>query len=163
VSATVTELLTLHFPRYLGNLSSFTNVCSDLSDEEAVQTTAHFFGICWEDIDPKRWETKPSSTTFFTPEAMRYYLPALIRCSLEDPARTEMAIDGIIFELEQAVVGARGEWRDSRWMILSVEQMETVSMWLHSLNGSEDEDFDRRISKALQTLSDFRDRKQNGK
>jgi hypothetical protein len=152
MSDVILDAVSANFPYELGELTSFSEVCSDLEDEEAVQSTAPFFGISWMDVASERWRLKPSALTFFTPRAMRYYLPSLIKCSLENPENTELAVDGLIFELEEAAMSELGRWRDSRWSMLSVAQTESVLIWLHSLEGSEGADFDRRVATAIETL-----------
>jgi hypothetical protein len=136
--------------------ASFSNVCCDLCDEEAVVNIAAFFGKEWQDVSVDVWEKHPSAITFFTTDALHYYLQSLVCCSKLDFEAVEMAVDSVLRELSPDVIGEIKGWRDSRWVGMSAPLRREVYAWMEFLAArTEVEDSRCQVDRSRRTLAEL--------
>jgi hypothetical protein len=68
-----------------------------LSDDEGVSN--YFRGRSWRGHKVQDLRFHEVALSFFEPEAFRYYLPAFMLATLEDPAAADIIPHGILFHL----------------------------------------------------------------
>ena len=115
------------FPK--GNPNSF-KITDSYGD--AISETKPFQGLFWMDVRPILFKENFEVFCFFSPQAFCYYMPALVKCSLEDFNSCELATDSVIGLLNpQTSFSAEiAAWRRDRWSHLTKEQFEVIVEWL---------------------------------
>jgi hypothetical protein len=113
-------------PRPAGELVATTY------DDEGV--SAYFAGKSWRGHPVSDLRLHEVALCFFTPEAFRYYLPAFMLASLEDPEVADV--------IPQSIIGAlarRGESSRLRVNAFSREEAGAVMAFLRTLVGFTDD------------------------
>lgn len=96
-------------------------------------------GRRWDALEPQDFRFHFEVVCWLTPDAFRYYLPAIIKCSL-----AELEADSALSETELAVdytlrmlIRSDSEKIEGRctaiWQTFSVEQMAMVRRWIEAL------------------------------
>jgi hypothetical protein len=118
-------------PRAADLTDSFGN---DVQDDLSILQ-----GKRWDQIDPSDFRFHFEIVCWLTPSAFRYYLPAIIACSIDELrscghlSETELVVDYTL----KMLVRAESEKVETRysemWSALSGDQMRVVRKWVSVL------------------------------
>lgn len=120
-------------------------------DVESIKETNPFYGLSWFDVPPKLLRKKHEVAFFFSPEAIRYFLPAFIKCSFENMKVADLPVDNLLYCFSQIDDEKRNGWRTSRWSQLTPDQWGLVKKWIHWLKSYESFDAED-IDLALESI-----------
>jgi hypothetical protein len=107
--------------------------------------TAFFSGKPWKGLASKDLRHHEAAMYMFTPEVHRYYLPAFMIASLEDPGGADVIPDHIVFHLSRH---ADPFWW-ARLSVLSAEECDAVASFLRAID---DGSYGEQIAEALRGL-----------
>ena len=100
------------------------------NDYGDVNETHAFVGVAWKDVTSEILQKDFEVACFFSPEAMRYFLPAYILLSQAKPEAIKLPLDYLFFMMQFT---ENEDWMKSRndiWCNLTAAQMQLVKDWL---------------------------------
>lgn len=108
----------------------------DCDTDEARYETSQFLHKPWNVVTPEHWHEHFWATSFFTPEAYRYYLPSIIKCYLNDENMVEMAISDLyssIREMYKIITNHLKDrmslWEINRWVGFNRLQINCILLF----------------------------------
>jgi hypothetical protein len=120
---------------------------------DAITETEAFKGITWREVKCDMFKKYFDVPSFFSPEAMHYFLPAFIWCSLTNLDEIDTALDGLLFIMSWTQNPNWMEWRKARWCRLTNEQWEVTQKWLEWLQTLPTASNLRDLSSAYNAVS----------
>jgi hypothetical protein len=107
---------------------------SDVEDDLSVLE-----GRSWDSIKPQDFRFHFEVVCWLSPKAFRYYLPSIIKCSLEELhsdnslSETELVVDYTLRMLVKTEIEEIEKRCQSIWKALSSEQIIVVRRWVQAL------------------------------
>jgi hypothetical protein len=118
--------------------AAFADVALPATDElmnhhccECLETSAAFAGKPWQDLALEDL-LAGRETALLTPEAWRYYLPAMITWCIRAPETVDVIQDNLVYQLAPPDPESRSvpEWFDARATGFSAEQRSAITAYL---------------------------------
>ena len=103
-------------------------IVATLSDDEDVSD--YFRGRSWRGHAVKDLRYHSVALSYFTPQAFRYFLPAFMLASIEDPEGADIIPQGIVYHL--ATPDDPHQWE--RISQFTVAELEAIAAFLWSLS-----------------------------
>jgi hypothetical protein len=119
------EELIVAFP-----LSRPTSLPLTDSYDDAVTETEPFRDLNWLCVTGDLLRAKFEAPFFLSPEAIHYFLPAFVKCSLDDLEGVLLPLDNLLSCLSPTNNLSWMKWAQSRWERLSEEQWKILLKWL---------------------------------
>lgn len=124
-------------------------ICSNIKDVEAREETLPFLGKRWDEVNPVQFWDNFACISFFTPQAFKYYLAALIKCSLEDYELTSLCVSKLLSNLDSDFLGDLASWQYEYWILFSEDQLDLIRKWFAKLEVLDiNLDFQKALKKA---------------
>jgi hypothetical protein len=105
-------------------------IVSTLIDDEGV--SEYFGGRSWRGHAVKDLRYHEAALSFFTADAFRYFLPAFMLASIEDPVEADVIPEGIVYHLANWE-DPHGWERMSRFSFEELEAIEAFLWWVADL------------------------------
>lgn len=126
---------------------------SELTKDEIEEVMA-IFNKDREAVTADDWENNFEAVIFLSAEAFCYFLPNIIKCSIDENTPNLLVVSSVIncLDRNQSVE----MWDDffvRRWTLLTVEECKVIQewiLWLSSLSNSVD--FDESLGRAFDTV-----------
>ncbi|KPC50705.1 DUF6714 family protein [Amantichitinum ursilacus] len=100
-------------------------------EEWEQKNLAHIGRFPWTELTAEDWEKYSDVISWLSPAAFCYYLPSLIKVSVEENLPNLIAVASIVMMLDRS---PRTDWWDDffrkRWTLLSMRECEVVQGWL---------------------------------
>lgn len=108
----------------------------------------------WNELTGEHWEKYFDVTSWFSPEAFCYYLPSIIKVSIEEHQPNLIVVDSIIWALDRS---PRTESWDElflqRWPLLSIDECRSIQEWVFWLSSFSNSNLvDDSLARAVETL-----------
>lgn len=143
------EELKIVFPiKYPDNLI-LTN-----STLDAISETEPFRGVLWPAITSEMLNEYFEAPYFFSREAMYYFLPAYLKCTMNGINEMILPLD-CLFSVMSAKVTDNPQilnWKQARWKQLSNEQWKVITKWLAWIKTSPESEFFSHLMSLLITI-----------
>ncbi len=99
---------------------------------ECDEIDQYFRGTTWPSHSVEELRLHAAALSLFTPEAFRYFLPAFMLATLQDPDRADVIPDSIAFHL---AAGSNSDpaWVRERLVLLSSDQRDAVRAFFTEL------------------------------
>jgi len=112
-----------------------------------------FEGRDWRSITRADWESHPDALFTFAPEALAYYLPSLLKTTMDSEGQWLQAADSLIGALDRS---PRVEFWDAflskRMVGLKPAEYEAIQAWLLSLSGLNEAWEEDALTRAYETV-----------
>ena len=118
---------------------------------DAIDETEPFRGQRWDQVPPGMLRKHFEAACFFSPEAMRYFLPAFIKGTLAGINEIDLPLDYLLGMLSSEGALIADEWRATRWKGLSKEQWHLLVEWLRWLKQLPEMTDSHALDAALET------------
>lgn len=112
--------------RYIGQ------ICESDDDPEAIEETACFLNMKWEDVSSEMLRKRFTAFSFFTEIGFFLFLPSVISNSNQDSLNTHLAIDNIISTLRNSFSLQLNDFYQRRWRTFSAIQLDYIKEWIES-------------------------------
>lgn len=109
-------------------------ICGSLDDPEAVEETAVFLGKRREEVTPELWGKRFTAVSFFSDFAFFYFVPSIVRCSLANPLKTHLAVEGILISLLPVASDLLVDCYRRRWKQFNSAQLEFLGCWIKNFD-----------------------------
>lgn len=116
----------------------------------------------WNEITGELWEKYFDVISWFSPDAFCYYLPSIIKVSIEESQPNLIVVESIVYMLDR---NPEPEWWDEfflkRWTLFTIQECKAIQewiFWLSSFNKSNHDD--DSLERALETIELLISRKQ---
>ena len=96
-----------------------------------VEEALWFTGRDWQSITRDDWQKHPVAFTFFSKEALGYYLPSILLLSLQSPQQALDPAESLIWELDRSP--STEGWTDNfanRFLGLTSTELDVLKEWL---------------------------------
>jgi hypothetical protein len=96
-----------------------------------VEEALWFTGRDWRTITRQDWHTHPVAFTFFSKEALGYYLPSILLLSLQAPQQALDPAESLLMELDRSP--STEGWDDhfaSRFLEFNSSELDVLKEWL---------------------------------
>jgi hypothetical protein len=96
-----------------------------------VEEALWFTGRDWQSITWDDWQKHPVAFTFFSKEALGYYLPSILLLSLQAPQQALDPAESLIWELDRSP--STEGWTDNfanRFLGLTSTELDVLKEWL---------------------------------
>jgi hypothetical protein len=93
-------------------------------DSESEEETRNFLGKRWTHLPCDVWQESERAVFFLSNDSFIYFLPSLIKCSLIEFDKCQLAISNMFF------LFINDNHRESRFSDFSIEQLRIVMRWL---------------------------------
>lgn len=108
----------------------------------------------WNEITGDQWEKYFDVTNLLSPEAFCYFLPGLMKASLEENQPNLISVVNIITMLDRS---PKPDWWDdffvARWPLFTLSEYKVIQDWIFWLASSENSSHsDDSLERALETL-----------
>jgi hypothetical protein len=100
------------------------------SYDDSITETKSFRNIAWNEATPEMLQKNFEVAYSFSPEAMYYFLPAFINCSLYNLNKVLLPLDYLLGCMSATENAIWMKWRKARWERLSAEQWGIIDKWL---------------------------------
>ena len=107
-------------------------ICESDDDSEAIEETACFLNMKWEDVSSEMLRKRFTAFSFFTETAFFLFLPSVIINSNQDSLNTHLAIDNIISTLRNSFSLQLNDFYQRRWRMFSAFQLDYIKEWIES-------------------------------
>lgn len=125
-----------------------------LSEDELSELSA-ITCLEWTEVTAEIWEKNFDVISILSPEAYCYYLPGVMKASVEDGYSNLVVVSNVIAELDRSPTP---EWWDdfflSHWPKFTVPEYKAIQEWIFWLSSLENSPYtDDSLDRALETIN----------
>lgn len=122
---------------------------------DEVDSVMHIGKNDWYHVTADDWETYSEAYSFLSPSAFCYYLPSMLKVTIEDNNPNLLVTSHIIQTLDRSpLIEWWDEWFYERFTLLTQAELDVLQEWVIWLSSFENNPFsDITYSRALDTLS----------